>query len=481
MLEIEPYFAHMCLYGNLERIQYIYEMHPNMKFAFRVYNSSDDDDDDVDQQRKTNYCNVAMINSCKYEHIEIAKWLLDKYPKLINSYDSYIFREIACGTGNLELCQWLHTQFPKCGGYEMAYRVALSNNHIHICKWIMEVDPDLLTSGYIFENTCGRGNLEMCQWLKETIEITQLMYNDAFIKACINGHIHICKWLLTVNPDLAPQTWIHEDEDDSDEDMFMDYLSTYKERKQLTRGERRQHDLIQDVCQYNQLTMCQWLYDLEPKLFNNVTEIFRYARTNLHLDMCKWIYSLNKGVEITKKSFSFLSSYNNDKDYLPMCQWLEKTDPVCLTIKNCKYIFNNVCKKGHFNVCKWLYDLYPDICKDLITDELFAEVCGNRQLDVCQWLYEMNPKLNVKFYDGKNIMIYHHYYSLEMLQWIHNLDPEFDIYVNDYVLFKSALEYQNLELGKWLSKLSNKKYEIIMDNIKEYHFSPNIDITVKKD
>ena len=117
----------------------------------------------------------AFIFSCRYGHLELAKWFLTIKPTIdISARNEYVF---------IRTCR---------------------NGHLDVAKWLLAIKPTINISAedeYAFRTSCANGRLEICKWLlsvKPTINIS-VDNESAFIWSCCNGHLELAKWLYSIN------------------------------------------------------------------------------------------------------------------------------------------------------------------------------------------------------------------------------------------------------------------------------------------
>ena len=86
-------FINYCKNGNLELAKDFLQTNPNMN----------------------NFIENAFQIACEYGKLNIAQWLFNLKPNILNSgleWDEYAFK-MACHNGHLELAQWLLSVKPK--------------------------------------------------------------------------------------------------------------------------------------------------------------------------------------------------------------------------------------------------------------------------------------------------------------------------------------------------------------------------------
>jgi hypothetical protein len=437
MSNIEAYFDHVCLYGDIERLKYIALMNPDINATY----------------------SHALENACERGHLDICKWI---YSEFFDEDDDvrgedceYIIT--ACTNGHLEVVQWLNTVFMYGGDYEYAFDAAIENNHIHICKWLYDLEPDFTTRSIDFSHICQYSNLEMLQWIHEIkgdIELTIYIY--AFINACKNGNLSLAKWLLSIEPLIDIGKWIYDLEPIAICYTDVNYL------------DKQKFDLILDVIKNDNIEVLKWLYDLCPILFHNGDKLLFQSCKYGYLELSKWLMEIDLDLHPYDLTFNILDDCQYT-DSLEMLQWIYKENSNSLTIDNFNLIFSFACKYGHLNICQWLYSLKLElniVNNNFITDDLFSTSCFFRRSELGKWLYKICP--NIK-YDVKKIFgnIYNTGYDLDFCKWLYEIFMVEDEIVIDHDTFERAIVHQDIELGKWLATLDNS-YTFVRTGIKTF-------------
>jgi len=201
-------FQFACKYGHLDIAKWIvqkYELYYNDAIA--------------------NY-NDALYFACKNGHLDIIQWFVPKFfltSVRKRKYHVYVFG-LACKYGHFELVQWafqhIRKEDVKCGD-NYAFRNACCNGHMEIVKWLVEQVGDInydantndLMNHYSIENSgrnwafnqaCEQGILPIVEWLFQRTNLTlEDLRNDANFalkRACYRGHIHVVQWLMNNFP-----------------------------------------------------------------------------------------------------------------------------------------------------------------------------------------------------------------------------------------------------------------------------------------
>ncbi len=159
------------------------------------------------------YTNV-FFHACRFGYFEIAKWILEVNPEIINSDLDFHF-QMACASGNYELVKWLLEVKPdlisEWGQKGDALEYACEGGNLSVVKLVYETNPDISNAYYDYEkyfiNACGLGHLEVAQWILELVKnwshkkINVSTDNDrAIVEAFYGGHMEVVKFLAGINP-----------------------------------------------------------------------------------------------------------------------------------------------------------------------------------------------------------------------------------------------------------------------------------------
>jgi ankyrin repeat protein len=96
--------------------------------------------------------------------------------------------------------------------YYFAFRYACLNGHLHVAKWLLSIKPTINISALneeVFRWSCSNGQLHVAQWLLSVKpDIVISYFNEcAFRWACNNNQLHVAQWLLSVKPDINISVW----------------------------------------------------------------------------------------------------------------------------------------------------------------------------------------------------------------------------------------------------------------------------------
>lgn len=121
----------------------------------------------------------------------------------------------------------------------------------------------------IWLHLCSNGYLCWAKWFHQQYAENQMAEQEAswyyyeigFQNACMNGHLSMAQWLLSIRP---PEVG------DWSKGIFV------------------------TVCQYGYLSLAQWLYSIQPTLDINMLDqsARKYAHLHGHQDVVNWLDSL---------------------------------------------------------------------------------------------------------------------------------------------------------------------------------------------
>jgi hypothetical protein len=122
---------------------------------------------------------------------------------------------------------------------------------------MFEIEPHFI---YV----CKSGNLDRAKQIYETHPNLDITYNDyeAFNKACVRGHVNICKWLLRINSD-----------------NMQGITSSYNNIDDI-------ENYLIDAGKNGHLEMCKWLIDIYDYSDICIQKLFFECN---HLHICKWL------------------------------------------------------------------------------------------------------------------------------------------------------------------------------------------------
>jgi len=170
----EYHFIEYCKAGYFETLLFLYSM-----YDINIHFLND----------------LAFIESCKFNHIEIAKWLylLGLNP---NADNDQAFK-VSCCNGHLNIVRWLLSlKVIKTTTYDEAFIRCCSFGRTKIAKLLWSSFKEYINheSGTAFAGCCLEGHLNLAKWCHSlNLKITDI--NDLFKRCCFRNHFKIAKWL----------------------------------------------------------------------------------------------------------------------------------------------------------------------------------------------------------------------------------------------------------------------------------------------
>ncbi|EFA76264.1 hypothetical protein PPL_10025 [Heterostelium album PN500] len=301
-------------------------------------------------------------------NIEFAQYLLEHYPKSLDSTNSANLINCAARADSLEIMKLLHNQYQ----LEIDVRAltnAANNNNLEMLKWVVENSPMLYTTYFgslIIHQAVKNNNLEMVKWLTENatfkcstspmdmaakknyMDILEYLHhnrtegcsNDAMGFAAKKGHLNIIRW-------------IHENRTEGCENFALDQaaMNGHIEVLQWFKENRTERCTKLAVDHAGSLKVMKWLRQNQTELkFTNPDIISRAAKYG-NLDAIKWI--------------------------------LEN----CSSIECNHWLITYALENNHFNVVGWLL-MNRKECKDyVINDDLFLDLL-EYDLSIAQWILD---------------------------------------------------------------------------------------------
>ena len=242
-----------------------------------------------------------------------------------------------------------------------------------------------------------------------------------FENACIKGHLHVAKWLLSKYPHIT-----------NSETTF------------------------RDSCANGHLEVAQWIYSLPHGDFDLSDHRYLYhalfwACMNGHLEVAKWLHSLNEELDISSKK---------------------------------EYFLVNVCGQGTLDVVKWLLSVKPGVDISADNEEAFLQACENGRLCIAQWLLFVKPDINISSIDhfafknscSKSCINPAHLFIAE---WLVSVKPflykiKFDAngFAEAHIRIKEDERWQERKMAVWLrtgtAKAKNNAFAQVPQDVSRY-------------
>jgi hypothetical protein len=325
--------------------------------------------------------------------------------QLLYEQNNVLF-EHGCNIGELEICK---QQIEFCTNIYGGFETACVNGHLHICKWIYEHNSTFYEHkdiNHLFTTVCSCNNFNIVKWLYETFP--RINIDDGFKTSYMYGYENICKYLYSLDNDVIERVNIPE--------------------------------IFQSVHRTNHTKLYDWLYDLAPNKIDEKLLKKEYDQAFYCNDLtkCKWIYKRIGKIEDIKDKFKYACKFGD----LNIAQWIYSVDP---SIKSCinDSILWSVCYNGHTDLFKWLLNICPKI-DILYNHRLISIACERNILSIVEFIYEYylvakEEWENLSFW--KRMITTSDYYS-----FYERIDE----------IFCEACNKESLDTCKWLLKLKPK-------------------------
>ena len=275
-------FLLACKYNRLDIVQWLYMIDPEQI-------------NDVDREN-----NTCFMHACTSSNSELIEWIYSKAPELINVANNKNERPFmyACLNGNLLGAKWIYSIVPeeinKLDNQKKTSLIAsIQSKNVELSQWIYSIVPEQLNMSYdehcyvdyslLFRHHIVH-KLKLPTYFNENsggeyFIITKKPLDVAIDNCCTE----ILKWIHTINP---------EEINAKSEDIFRN-----------------------GVCRDN-LSMCQWIYQINPHLSNCKYKPNMYCVEDLQMsDTINIIdYALLGKIKTSKNMLVWLTSINNEYD-----------------------------------------------------------------------------------------------------------------------------------------------------------------------
>lgn len=293
----------------------------------------------VKQGYTSNINEQALLTCCRYDNLEMAKWIYDNYYTQI---DLHINHEMAftlsCKEGNLEIAKWIYNTSQLTGvpvdlnciyDSDLFVETAI-NGHLNISKWLYQICQEVnfpinldyfdKNKEFIFTELCSSNKTDAVEWILDifqqfNLHLTTEWYIEAFEDSCLNNCLNVAT--LLDNRGLLSYN-------------LLDINS-----------------LFDKTCTYGHHQTARLLIQISNKQDNKINwqstdyyEILRYNCAFGKLECAKWIYGLSADTIDIRQ--------HND------------------------YLFRTSCKCKNVSVSNWLASLCPDYYIDSDDDIIFS-------------------------------------------------------------------------------------------------------------
>lgn len=534
---LELLFKFSCRYGNLDIIQWIYNIENHnivikwhefdeicnygyidiVKFVYMSFDTS----------AIISNLNRFFETSCCNGHLELSKWFYS-ICEITKKEIQNIFN-ITCTEGYLDIIQWLKSLIDNITITHNVFNMIIKNGHIEVAKWIFESklynNPKIEAYNY----ACVYGYLESAIWLKSVSKKATIM-KQSLISVCCNGHLDILNYVI--------------DNEDDIELTIEHFINSVKSGNiELSKYILKINPVIYDdiilsnsitynhlfclSCEYGSLEMCKFLLSIFPNIYisYNSEYPFRIACLNNNKAIAKWLIEINPYIDILidpknndKNILYKICKKNRNTEYKKIANWLISLDSTNdLFIIAFKTIIKNYgideikfmisldyplslndyniglkicCKNSKYNNAKYLISKERNIDISIDNNYNFRKAVKNFDTNIAKLLYSIKPSLinDIKL-DELFTYCCKKDNNKEHLEWLYSLDNTLINKININDIINNNCIHGNYEIVKWLYLL---KSDIIIDintfqiccmnNFHQlaiwiYSIQPNIDIT----
>jgi hypothetical protein len=195
-------FANICSTGNMDRAKWFMNL-------VRIKNSG---------------FTIAVAKACKYDHLEMARWLFHKHPKNMSVH----MLASACSNNNMEMVEWVWDNIrgkKQPIPVRTAYQYCSEKGYLEIIKWLDTNWPDIRTEKMLYDccqKAAKNNHFETMMYFKNIIDKMhnfqyQYEYNwpDLLSGCFAKGSLDTAEWLyhnIYLDYDLTSVWWSQLDE-----------------------------------------------------------------------------------------------------------------------------------------------------------------------------------------------------------------------------------------------------------------------------
>lgn len=199
------------------------------------------------------------------------------------------------------------------------FRIGCLNGHLHVVRWLLTVAGNRIRSNKFtpFKWACQAGHLEVAQWLHRLGNLDPHAKNhEAFIQSCRQGHLKVAKWLLKIGATPSAQ----------DCRAFV------------------------ESCGSGHLKVVKWL----DRVTNLLTAKIRARGANVamergHLALIQWFHKRGMDMRAEHDTWFANSCFFG---HLPVAKWLRGLGADVRAHNDFGFIM--ACDKGHVGIAEWL-------------------------------------------------------------------------------------------------------------------------------
>jgi len=320
-LDIDPYscFFRCICFGYLDACKWIWNIQiPNHKIQLIV-------DGKIQLTDNEEYYQDAFKHCCTEGNLETVQWCYELYlqkfnnKKILNIHDrsEHTFR-IACVRGKIEIAKWLYEMcLRECHPIDIyedddyAFLVSCQDGKLEVAQWLWQLSNDLgkpydihRDFEYCFRWSCENGYLDVAKWIYylgiQLNSSVNIHIWNPFVTSCKNGHLNVVQWLynlgLEINQPFKINDELFEQVRQQDNHEYIQYRNhNYKN------PQKDNHEYIQ----------------YRNHNYKNQQIVYRTG----HLSVLKWLYQL--GQELKIPIDITLCEYNHNPDINEWCKKIQ--------------------------------------------------------------------------------------------------------------------------------------------------------------
>ena len=319
--------------------------------------------------------------------------------------------------------------------FEEAFINASLNNCIDTIKLLVESKPINLIVNYnkLLCKICYQNKIDIIKYLINNVRDIDISYNDyyAFKIACSSGHLNLVKYLLEVKPDIDVSTNYNIAICSACERGNIDVVKFLLEI--IEKNNILYENLLNSACMSGILSNAKYIYELNDSSTYNFEYIFCNSCTRGNINIIKWLLEIKPDIDITS---------NNNLAFIHACEF------------------------GKINVVKFLLEIKPNII-DMFSDEflniIFLNVCNNGHTIIAKLLLELKP--NIDIIQNSNVLLSASCNGcIDIVEYLLSLTDEYNyanILENEYI---TNGEIYTMILNTYLNKINRGWLYIKLDN-----------------
>ncbi|XP_062566387.1 serine/threonine-protein phosphatase 6 regulatory ankyrin repeat subunit A-like [Saccostrea cucullata] len=411
-----------CLNGTMEMCSYLVNFYPHLldkkdkdgKLALHCAAMSGNiafvkllTEKGLDINSRTNTDLTVLHLCCINGKIELCKYLVDTYPKLLKNKDingENVLHYAAKG-GSVDCVNFLTENGVNIDGIsksgETVLHLCCEKGSLEMCKYLANTYPQLLESKDISNRnmlhvTARKGRVDLFKFLIEKgldVNSRTNLGRTVLHECCLNGTMEMCSYLVNVYHHLV-------DIKDNDGKLALHCAAIGGE----------------DQNSFNALHYTAWNGSVGLfKFLIEKDERDKYGRSVLHyavmggdVDCVRFLTEKGLDIHCQSKSGETLLDLCCEEGSLEVCKYLINTFPQLLKIDKIwnRYVLHIAATKGHIDIFKFLIEKGINVNSNFGGRTVLHECCLNGSLDICKYLANTYPQF-LKCNDSMNRTVLH--------------------------------------------------------------------------